>query len=173
MSQGSSHPPHFKFKQPLLTEADRSGKHNYLTIFCLLDLIYDVCYELVVIMEFGSLSETGWGDVFDLASWRILEEKLFAQSCSDSQTRHKRFWVCEGGAAGDPHFPGDTVNRCRPWVPTRTFLSLKCRFWNRPSLCLRCKFSTDTCSSQWYCADKAISWNYDLGSRGIRRLPDS
>lgn len=91
MSRGSSHPPYFKFKQPLLTEADRSGKRNYLTIFCLLDLIYDVCYELVVIMEFGSLSETEWGGVFDLASWRILEEKLSAQRHSDSQTRHRRF----------------------------------------------------------------------------------
>lgn len=43
-----------------MTQADRSGKGNYLTMVCLFDLIYDVCYELVI-MEFGSISETGWG----------------------------------------------------------------------------------------------------------------
>lgn len=91
MSRGSSHPPYFHAKQFLLTEADRSVSCNYLNYILPLDLIYDVCYELVVIMEFGSLSETEWGDVFDLASWRILEEKLSAQRHSDSQTRHRRF----------------------------------------------------------------------------------
>lgn len=61
MSRGSFHPPYFKFTQPPMTQADRSGKGNYLTVFCLFDLIYDACFELVVIMEFGSISETGWG----------------------------------------------------------------------------------------------------------------
>lgn len=37
---------------------------NYLTVFCLFGLLYDVCYELAVIMEFGSISGTGWGYMF-------------------------------------------------------------------------------------------------------------
>lgn len=71
-----------------MTQADRSGEGNYLTIFFLLDLIYDVCYELVVIMGFGSISETGGGDAFDLASWRICKGTRSAQCCSNSQMRH-------------------------------------------------------------------------------------
>lgn len=86
-----------------MTWADRSGKGNYLTIFCLSDLIYDVCYELVVIVEFGSISETGWGDVFGLASWRTLE-KLSAQCCSNSQMRYRV--LEESGKEG----PGDTLS---------------------------------------------------------------
>lgn len=51
----------FPPKWPQMTWTDRSDKGNYLTVFCLFGLIYDVCYELAVIMEFGSISETGWG----------------------------------------------------------------------------------------------------------------
>lgn len=43
-----------------MTWADGSGKGSYLMMFCLLRLIYDLCYELVLIMIFGFLSETGW-----------------------------------------------------------------------------------------------------------------
>lgn len=60
-------------------------------MFCLCDLIYNVCYELVVILEFGSISETGWGDVFNSASCRILKEKLSARSCRNSQMRRRGF----------------------------------------------------------------------------------
>lgn len=67
-----------------MTQADRPGKGNYLTIFCLLGLIYDACCELVVIVDFGYISETGWGDVFDLASWSVRKEKLCAQCCSNA-----------------------------------------------------------------------------------------
>lgn len=41
--------------------ADGSGKGSYLMTFRQADLMYDVCSELVVIVEFGSISETGWG----------------------------------------------------------------------------------------------------------------
>ena len=92
--------------------ADRSGKGNYLTIFCLFDLICDVCYELVVIMEFGSISESGWGGVFGLASWRTLEEKLSAQGCSNSQMRHR---VLEESVKEGP---GDTLSPGTPLADT-------------------------------------------------------
>lgn len=42
-------------------------------------------YKLVVIMDFGFISETGWGDVFDSASWGIRKEKLSVQRCSNSR----------------------------------------------------------------------------------------
>lgn len=74
-----------------MTRAGRSSEGNYLTVFCLCDLIYDFCYELVVILEFGSISETGWGDVFNSASCRILKEKLSARSCHNSQMRRRVF----------------------------------------------------------------------------------
>lgn len=60
-SRGPFHHVYFKFKWPLVTRADISDGGNYLTVFCLFGLLYDVCYELAVIMEFGSISETGWG----------------------------------------------------------------------------------------------------------------
>lgn len=67
-----------------MTQADRPGEGNYLTILCLLDLIYDACCELVVIVDFGYISETGWGDVFDLASWSVRKEKFCAQCYSNA-----------------------------------------------------------------------------------------
>lgn len=106
MYRGSSHPPYFKFKQPLLTEADRSGKRNYLTMFCLLDLIYDVCYELVVIMEFGSLSETGWGDVFDLASWRILRKSYLPSAVVTLRRGAEGYESVKEGLLETPAFQG-------------------------------------------------------------------
>lgn len=64
MSRGPFHHVYFKLKWPLVTRADISDGGNYLTVFCMFGLLYDVCYELAVIMEFGSISETGWGDMF-------------------------------------------------------------------------------------------------------------
>lgn len=74
--------------------------------FCLFDLTYDVCYELVVIMEFGSISETGWGDVLTQSLGEFFRKKLSARTVSNSQMRHKRFKkrVHKGGAPETPSF---------------------------------------------------------------------
>lgn len=64
MARGPFHHVYFKFKWSLVTRADISDGGNYLTVVCMFGLLYDVCYELAVIMEFGSISETGWGYMF-------------------------------------------------------------------------------------------------------------
>lgn len=99
-------PPYtFQFKQPLMTWVDESGKGNYLMMFCLFCLIYDVCYELVLIMKYVSFQKLGGG-----CFWFSLLENSEGIIYLSGLLVILR-WGTKGLGPRDTPFPGSSVSR--------------------------------------------------------------